>query len=189
MITQEEFLSEYSSLVYFIINKYASKGLTEGNKGSLFNEVYLHLFREDSKVLKSYNGSAKLSTWLFVVIRAKVVDLVRKEGLHEKRTFRADSDSGEGLTFWEQFADESDASEEDIEVYNEKLLLIRESLETLDNERKAFISDLFFKELSTEDMMQKYGLNSRSSVYSRKNKIIEELKRQIRKEQVQNGTY
>lgn len=176
-----EFIEKYQRLVWHVIRKTVRADRLALMGNDLFGDVILHLFQDNFRVLRSFQGKSKFVTWLYTVVRFRVMEAVRRESALQQRLVRADDRAGKDgpEDFWESFEDPAIREQADLEGFMEQRNAVREAVMQLPEDRKAFILDLVFRETSTEDMMAKYGLGSRNSVYSRKAKIIEELRMRV----------
>lgn len=169
----ERFVEEYSKLIYFSIHQtFKMRGLTASQDeiDELFNEIFLSLFDNDFAKLKSFKwkNDCSLATWLRVIASRKTIDYLKSK----YRMSRAlDINSPEVS---EELAVEGEIEQSVLDGEREEIL--QRAISQLSPEEINFINLCFIKEIEPEKIAQMLGITV-SSVYSRKNRIREKIRR------------
>ena len=181
----EKFIDQYGRLIWHVVLKRLNSSALRVQPEDIFGEIIVHLFARDFAVLRSFKGRATFTTWLFRVVWCKALEVAEKEKKYKDRIVMpsqmSHNSEDERADFWAQFEDMSSEDDSDIDEFMRKREAVRKAITMLSGDRKAFITDMVFNKLTTEQMMRKYSLNSNNSVYSRKSKIIDELKSLVKK--------
>ena len=78
--TEEELFGELTSLINGLIRKMEIQGVIFSDQENIVSDiVYQIMLANDRKVLRSYQGNSKLSTYLWSIVRNKIIDAIRKE--------------------------------------------------------------------------------------------------------------
>lgn len=169
----ERFVEEYSKLIYFSIHQtFKMRGLTasQDEAGELFNEIFLSLFDNDFAKLKSFKwkNDCSLATWLRVIASRKTIDYLKSKYRMSKML---DINSPEVN---EQLKVESES--EEVVLDGEREEIFERAISQLSPEEINFVNLCFIKEIEPEKIAQMLGITV-SSVYSRKNRIREKIRR------------
>ncbi|MBN2103201.1 sigma-70 family RNA polymerase sigma factor [bacterium] len=81
--TQKLLYDETKRLIAGLIKRLESRGTTFYDRDNVVAEVlYQIMVADNKKVLRNYNGQSRLTTYLWPVIRNKIIDVIRKERSH-----------------------------------------------------------------------------------------------------------
>lgn len=133
----------------------------------LFMGAVENLLRNDMKAVRSFNGKCKFSTFLFAICRRHAISTARHEHLRKNEPFTE-------CTPIDIF--------DDIESIDEtQRAALLEAINRCDIDTQLFIRMMFFDQRSTTEIMRFFGWNSENTVYSKKNKTIEKLRKSMKK--------
>lgn len=81
--SKDELINRYSAVVYSAVIKTLQTHQSSDSSfdaDDLVQEVFLRLFKDDARLLSTYNSEkAALSTWLTIVARSTVISKIRKK--------------------------------------------------------------------------------------------------------------
>lgn len=132
----------------------------------LFMETLKHLFDNDYKVLKQFKWQCKLSTYIYMVTRRYILDIIQRENRIKSRICHEVTPDAIMIECDEE---NNKYSEIQINAY-------KDAMNKLDPKDALFIKMLVIENKSTSEVMTFFGWNSENSVYSRKNKVIAKLR-------------
>lgn len=155
----EMFFEEYGGLIKKAVDSVGIKdrSLTPND---LFMASVEHLLRDDMKVIRSFKGKCKLSTYIYTVCLRYAIKLSEQE-----MPSGPDPDT---LHAPELLIEEFDEREK--QVFDKAVNLCKPG-------EQVFIRMMFYDECSTTEILDFFGWESENTVYSRKNKIISKLKK------------
>jgi RNA polymerase sigma factor (sigma-70 family) len=139
-------------------------------KDDLFMDAVAHILKYDMRVLRLYRGKSKFSTYLYTVCRRHVMaQATRENALSSKMSeMPLESIAGE----MPDVMNESDGR---------AILALRYAISVCDENTQLFIKAMFYDKRPCNEIMRLFGWNSENSVYSKKNKTIAKLKKQMRR--------
>lgn len=159
------FLEQYGDLIWSIIHAIDNRSNTMESE-DLFMETLKHLFDNDYKVLKQFKWQCKLSTYIYMVTRRYILDIIQRENRIKRRICHEVTPDAIMI----ECDEENDKySEIQINAY-------KDAMNKLDPKDAIFIRMLVIENKSTSEVMAFFGWNSENSVYSRKNKVIAKLR-------------
>jgi len=174
----DEFVQRYSRLIYsYIYSVLKEKGINLDTSlvDDLFQDVFLHLIKDDFKKLRQYQGKKNCSFagWLRVVVINFVLDFLRKKqprcvSLEEK----LDTDTP---ALKDTLKDERFALSQDIILDEEELKNLSDCIHELDSEDKFFVEMHIYNGMSLENLRAILNI-SRSAIDMRKQRLIKKLK-------------
>ena len=129
-----------------------------------------HILKDDMRVLRLYKGRSKFSTYLYTVCRRHVMTQTTKENTLASKMSEMPLDS---------IADEmSDVmSERD----GRTLQALKDAISACNKDTQLFIKVMFFDKKPCNEIIRLFGWNSENTVYSKKNKTIAKLGKQVRR--------
>lgn len=72
--------NELNRLIYHLISRMEAKGVFFHDRENVVSEVIFHVMIDNGKgVLRSFDGRSKLFTYLWPIVRNKIIDIIRKE--------------------------------------------------------------------------------------------------------------
>lgn len=175
----EEFVTLYSKLIWRSIHKIFMRYQFQYNQEDtedLFHTVFLSLIEDDFRKLRQFQGenNCSLSTWLSVVTVRLAIDFMRRD----KSRFHLETAELEGEDrLWEMLPDSmrpTDATLEDRQLLNQ----VRSFLDSMSPRDKLLGNLLFIRGYTSEEAAEVLGLPV-ASVYSRKNRIAEKIRKYI----------
>lgn len=176
----EEFLARYGPFLDFIVRR----ALTAARRGALpdpstveeVREELLAWFLEnDGRVLKTYRGEAKITSWIGVVAGRRARRLARRGAGLASKTVSLDALSEEAAT---HLSVEEAAADEDPDVRAQALSRLATALDELPERDKALIKGAFFDERSYDDLAREVGVKTDSIgqlLYRAKDKLKKKL--------------
>ncbi len=143
----------------------------------MVNTVCLNLIKDDFRKLRSYDASRgyKLSSWVGLIATNTAHDaLRRREPIHRQLSPIDDDDGGTGQM---DFADAGPTPGEALEKREQWNTLVA-AIQELPESDRQFLELYYEKELEPEEIAKVMGI-SVNTVYSRKNKVREKLRKII----------
>lgn len=175
-----EFLSRYGPFLDFIVRK----ALTSTKRGTLPTQARVEEIRDeliawfvenDGRVLKTYRGEAKLTSWLGVVAGRRARRLARRGlGLSSKMV-SFDALTEDAAT---HLSVQDAATDEDEDLRAQALARVASALEELPERDKTLLRGAFFDERSYEQLAQDVGVKPDSIgqlLYRAKDKLKKKL--------------
>jgi RNA polymerase sigma factor (sigma-70 family) len=140
------------------------------DREDLFMACMAHILENDKNVIRQFKWKCQLSTYIInVSYRFALTILLKEQKIQKKSSFYEDMD-----ILAAQIIDEFDA------VSEENLIKLRKAMDMFKEADKLKLKIIFFSGKSTEEIMDVYGWKQ-MTVYSQKKKLIEKLKKLIRK--------
>jgi RNA polymerase sigma-70 factor (ECF subfamily) len=142
----------------------------------MVNTVCLNLIKDDFRKLRSYDASRgyKLSSWVGLIATNTAHDaLRRREPIHKQLNPVADDDGASPM----EFADSGPTPGEALEKREQWNTLVAAVQELPESDRQ-FLELYYERELEPEEIAKLMGI-SVNTVYSRKNKVREKLRKII----------
>ena len=169
----ERFVRSYSKLVYFSIHQaFKISGFVPGREEveDIFGGIFLSFFERDFKKLRSFQGrgGCSLASWIRLIASRHTLDYLRNQGRHASIVVKEEFDLASAVA--------PDDLPSDIVARKERELLARNALKKLKAEEVLFLRLYYDQERSPEEIADILGI-SVSTVYSRKNRIKEKLKK------------
>ena len=175
-----EFLTRYGPFLDFIVRK----ALTSTRRGTpptqakveeIRDELVAWLLENEGRVLKTYRGEAKLTSWLGVVAGRRARCLARRGlGLSSKMV-SLDALTEEAAT---HLSVQEAAADEDEGVRAQALARVASALDELPERDRALLRGAFFDERSYEELAQEVGVKADSIgqlLYRAKDKLKKKL--------------
>ena len=153
------FFEEYGGIIQKAVSSVGIKDRSLTGK-DLFMAAVENLLRDDKRPLRLFKGKCKLSTYIFTISRRCAIELAQRE-------FPPGPDP-DTVHVPEALADMPGEKEN---------RLFNEALHHCTAKERIFIKMMFYYEYSTVELMDFFRWNSENTVYSRKNKIINKLKK------------
>lgn len=178
----DEFVDKYSRLVHNYIhavladrNYLASKEIIN----DLYQEVFLHLIKDDFKKLRQFKGKSgcSLASWLRIITINLTLDFLRRQ----KPDISLDEepqDSAQALIGF--LPDERNTEPADILSSQERFKNLYECINDLNSSDKYFVEMHIYRNVNLEYIRKTLNI-SRSAVDMRKSRIIERLKNCFKK--------
>ncbi len=177
----EEFLSRYGPFLDFIVRKSwtaTRRGVppTQSKVEEIRDELITWFLENDGRVLKTYRGEAKLTSWLGVVAGRRARRLARKGlGLSSKMV-SLDALTEDAATHLS--VTEAAAADEDEAIRAQALARVASALEELPERDRSLLRGAFFEERSYEQLAQEVGVKPDSIgqlLYRAKDKLKKKL--------------
>ncbi len=180
-IAQEEFINRFSKLVYYSIHRaFKVKGLAPGQEEveDLFGDVFLSIFDSDFAKLRSFEGrnGCSLASWIRLIAGRKAIDHLRDKH-RDKVGVSADYDTGHA-----ERSDDPDPEETFLDREREDILSA--AIIRLPPEDLLFLNLYYEDEHPPERIAEILGV-SVNTVYSRKHRMLERLKKLVEEEKGQ----
>jgi RNA polymerase sigma-70 factor (ECF subfamily) len=170
------FYKRYERLIITCIKKVLHRYTAyygEEDIEDMVNTVCLNLVKDDHRKLRTYDATRgyKLSSWVGLIATNTAHDaLRRRDPIHASLDGTGDDDDAPV-----QYADEGPGPGEALEQREEWRSLIA-AIRELPGGDQEFLSLYYDQELAPEEIAQRMGI-SVNTVYSRKNKVREKLRR------------
>jgi RNA polymerase sigma factor (sigma-70 family) len=175
-----EFLSRYGPFLEFIVRK----ALTSTRRGTpptqtrveeIRDELLAWFLENDGRVLKTYRGEAKITSWLGVVAGRRARRIARRGLGLSSKCVSLDALTEDAAT---HLAVEHAAADEDEGVRAQALARVASALEELPERDKALLRGAFFEDRSYEQLAQDVGVKADSIgqlLYRAKDKLKKKL--------------
>jgi hypothetical protein len=163
------FFKRYGGLIRYAIRsiRLRSDAIKEED---LFNESVVHLLDNNKKVLKKFKGDCSLPSYLYTVCRRHTLSIAKRENPVTKMT-----GDDTGLTnLAEEIFDEETFSDDEKEV-------VQIAFDRLDKDSQIFIKMAVEEKRPVEETMQFLGLKNPNFVYKKKFKLIEKMRKIVKK--------
>ena len=167
--TAKCFFGEYAGIIRYAVRSIGIRNNVQ-TEDDLFMDAVAFILKDDMRVLRLFKGRSKFSTYLYTVSRRYAMSRAAKENMQAEKRVDIALDTFESQLM-ESFPD----------VTEEESSLLKKAVAECDSDTQLFIRMLFFDKKSTQEIMRVFGWNSENSVYSKKNKTIEKLKKIFRK--------
>jgi len=172
-VAWERFVEAYSKLVYYSIHQTCRvKGIApeQDEVGDIYGDVFLSLFEDDFARLRSLRGKndCTLASWIRLIASRKTLDFLREQGRRSRLLDSAGSLVSEDIP-----------AKEDTELAildKERAELARKAMLRLKSDEINFLHLYYERELAPERIAEILGITT-STVYSKKNRIREKIKR------------
>lgn len=139
-------MNKYKKAVYFTVLKMVS------NKDDA-DDLTMQAFTKAFKSLEKYDNSYAFSTWLFRIASNNAIDHLRKRRLQttslDAGLYSDDEENGASLS--STLVDTGKDPEEEL-VHEQRNLIMREVIDTLDDKYKELIQLYYFEELKYEEI-------------------------------------
>jgi len=163
------FFEEYGGMIKHAVNSIDIRNQVQ-TKDDLFMDAVAHILKDDMRVLRLYRGKSKFSTYLYTVCRRHVMAQATRENALSSKMSEMPLES---------------IAEEMSDVMNESdgraILALKDAISVCDENTQLFIRAMFYDKRPCDEIMRLFGWNSENTVYSKKNKTIAKLKKQIRR--------
>lgn len=164
------FFERYGGIIQYAVNLIDIED-TAIDREDLFQEVILYLLENDKKVLRAFKGKGKLSSYLFIVSRRYALRVSDKG---RKRQIKG----ADNILLKEIPAS---LVEKNGSWSEEQEKALEQAIKRLSLEDQLFIRMLVYDKRPISEIMRIFPeLKSPNSVYSKKSKIIEKLKKIIK---------
>lgn len=183
----EDFLSGDRKAAHHFFEKYGGiikhAVLSVGIKSSafdyddLFNETVAYILKDNKKAVRAFKGegNCKLSTYLYTISRRFAIGIAVKENKYAKNMCDIPSE------------ELPEALCEEAEIFEEHHRdALRDAISECNKDTQLFIKMMFFHNRPTSEIMESFGWTS-NTVYSQKNKVVNKLRKKVRKILLQKG--
>ena len=168
-----EFVDRFDKLIYSILIRQC--GIQEDHQEDAFNHVFVKLFEDECRRLRTWRGESALSTFLYVVVRNLGRDYREKEFGREKYMLEAGDEGGQDLR-------EDDApTPEDEVVVSSMEKVIRDLVGSLEEICSRIIDLRFMKDMSYKEIVLATGLTV-SNVGVRLHRCLDALSQLMKRE-------
>ena len=163
------FFEEYGGMIKHAVNSIAIRNHVQ-TKEDLFMDAVAHILKDDMRVLRLYKGKSKFSTYLYTVCRRHVM----AQTVNENRLSSKISDVP---------LDSIAAEMPDVMCERDggAIQALKDAISVCAENTQLFIKAMYFDKKPCNEIMKLFGWNSENTVYSKKNKTIAKLKKQIRR--------
>ncbi len=167
------FFEKYGGIIKHAILSVDLKGVMM-DYDDLFNEAVTYILQDKMHVIRIFKGECKLSTYLYTICRRFAVSKVIPEGCYAKNISSIPSE------------ELPDSFCEEMEIFSTQYKeALSNAINECDKDTKIFIQMMFYHNRSTTEIIESFGWGSENTVYSKKNKVINKLKKNIRKQLLQ----
>jgi len=167
-IAAREFFEKYGGIIKYAVGKVDTEGMVI-DKEDLFQEAIIHILRDDKKIIRDFEGKSKFSTYLYIICWRYAKKMAKKNN----------NMCGKETSLPEEIPAPLMEETEVWDADQKKALL--EGVEQLNEDKQLFIRLMFYDSRSTSEIMAVFDYTSPNSVYSKRNKIITELKKITKK--------
>jgi len=167
-LDKAKILEEVSPLIISSINKYAK---SKGEFEDLYQEGALAVLES----LDKYEQNKGVNMFYYLKLQLKFFYLNYKR--YEKKTVSLDEPIGEGISLADALADES-SDVEDIVFANCESQEAYKALQDLASEERYMIEQSIIHRRTLDDLSKELGM-SRTTLFRRKNKILDKLSNRL----------
>jgi len=180
----DAFVEKYTKLIYHAINKtlesYNAEHLYQ-DSSDIHNSVLLSLWNDDFRKLKQYKGKngCTVSSWLMVVTTNFTLNYIKKQ----KKYKPIEDDTTDNVDVIERVSDPQQQPSEELlkkEFEEMRKKLVKVLVKDLNANDKLFLELSYERKLPPEEIAEILGV-AVNNVYSKKNRIIEKLKKTAKK--------
>ena len=179
----DQFVEKYTDLVYHAIHKTVRRYCADflyHDLEDIHNSIFLSLIEDDYRKLKQYQGlnGCTMASWLVVVVSNATVNFIKGD----KTLNSLDDPLGEDKTLKDVLPDLTPSVLDRIEK-SEQAALLNELLEGLNANDRLFLKYYYEEELPPDEIAGIMNLTV-SAIYSKKNRILEKLKKIAKKKKI-----
>lgn len=179
----DTFVTRFSRLVYYSINKTLklhTHNPPQEDVDDVFNGIFLSFIENDYKKLRQFEGKqgCTLSSWIRLISIRHTIDFLRGQ----KRQISLDDDSNDTRPMVDTLQDNRASVDEIIEL-SETEKMMKEAIDELPSSDRLFIRLQYEKDLPPEEIAIIINA-SVNTVYSKKNRIRQKIKKIIRDKEV-----
>jgi RNA polymerase sigma-70 factor, ECF subfamily len=179
----DAFVERYTNLIYHAINKtlktYHADSLYQ-DLDDIHNNVFLSLMENDYRKLRQYEGrnGCTVSSWLMVVTTNFTLNFIKKQKQH----IPIEGNTTDSINIIESVSNPQPQPDEELskKEYEE---IFKELINDLNTNDMLFLKLYYEKELPPEEIAEILNLTV-STVYSKKNRIREKLKKIAKKKNI-----
>jgi DNA-directed RNA polymerase specialized sigma24 family protein len=85
--SEKKLYADLNKLILHLIGKMESTGVVFFDRENITSEILFHvMIKENKKVIRNYQGKSKLFTYLWPIVRNKLIDLIRAESRYHSIT-------------------------------------------------------------------------------------------------------
>lgn len=144
-------MDKYKKAVYFTVLKMV-------NNADDADDITMQTFTKAFKSLDQYNDSFAFSTWLFRIASNTSIDHIRKKRIDTTSLDQNLNEDGDNaFTYGNLIVDESANPEKDLLV-EQRSLIMKEVIDSMDEKYKVLIQMYFFEELKYDEIAKKLNL-------------------------------
>lgn len=144
-------MDKYKKAVYFTVLKMV-------NNADDADDITMQTFTKAFKSLDQYNDSFAFSTWLFRIASNTSIDHIRKKRIDTTSLDQNLNEDGDNaFTYGNLIVDESANPEKDLLV-EQRSLIMKEVIDSMDEKYKVLIQMYFFEELKYDEIAEKLNL-------------------------------
>lgn len=152
-----EFIERYDKFLYFIIRRSGFSETREHEVDDLHDEILAWLLANDGRVLRSFRGESKLTSWLGVVVTRQVRRLIKRSMTKEKGVVSLDAlslDAGTEL---------ADQNRNDRSGYKpEAIDALRDAMKSLGERDRKLLMGFFIEKRRYDDLAAELGVKEGS---------------------------
>lgn len=163
------FLDQYGRFLRFVIRR-AATGLHGHEVDDLHDEIVAWLFERDGKILQSFRGESKLSSWLGVVVARRVKRLIARRIRDEGGTVSIDAlshDAGAEL---------ADDGRRDTGFRAPAIDALRDALDALPERDRKLLTACFLQKRRYDEIAEEIGVRENSI-----GQLLHRAKKKLRK--------
>lgn len=175
--TWDDFVEKYSRLIYnYIHNVLSNRGYSTQPEtvNDLYQEIFTALIKDNFKKLRQYKAKngASLASWLRIITINFTLDFLRKQ----KPAVSLDDDyKEEALSLKDRIADNRASSADEILLVKERLDILLDCIDKLNNQDKYLLEMHIYRGLNLETLKEMFKV-SRSAIDMRKSRLIQRLR-------------
>lgn len=166
----KQFFVEYGGIIKHVSLKIVPKS-NSIESDDLFLEIVTYLLTNKKKIILNFKQKCKFSTYLFLICRRYALRKVKEDS----RESGYNAFAGE---IPQNLVEETGSFEDWCEDMKRPLYM---AIDLLDTNSQLFIKMYYFDKKPVEAIVRAFGWGSINSVYSRKNRIIEKLRKTLKR--------
>lgn len=172
-VAGNHFVDRYEKLIYSVLIRQC--GIKADQQEDAFQYIFVKLFEDDCRRLRSWRGESAFSSFLFVVVRNLGRDYREKESRRDNREV-SDED-------WPETgdADGTDPTPEDESIINRMEQVVRDLVESLEDVCRKILDLRFVQELSYREISLAAGITV-SNVGVRLHRCLDSLTQLMKRE-------
>ncbi|MBL7081169.1 MAG: sigma-70 family RNA polymerase sigma factor [Candidatus Omnitrophica bacterium] len=175
----DEFVDRYSRLIYnYILSVFKNRGikLSHETREDLYQEIFLHLVKDNFKKLRQFKGKhgASLASWLRVLVINFCLDYLKKKRI--KTTYLEEKFTEEGgLRLADVLSDRLPLADR-VVIEQEKLEALSACISILNLKERHLLEMHIYQGIDLEFLRQDLGI-SRSTIDMRKQRLMKRLRK------------
>ncbi len=158
----DELITRYSGVIYRVIKTFR---LSRQEEADIYQQIFLELYKDNHRKLKSFQGKCSFSTWISVVTRRYCINYLRDK----KQRFKLITDID---------PEKINAKEDEPFSKVETDLLIEKLIAELSSKDRLILKLYYLKGLSCKEISD-ITETTLNTVYSKINRALEKMRRSL----------